>query len=186
MSTTMTEPFGSSVGFRGRISMAEDRAVSAPPTKFRPVASSPPAHGSPVPTAGSGFPRPGRPAALLSRSPRPGARAESSASSSPWSFSPRSATAGKWPTITSSKGASWYRPTTPMSEPRPTIVAAKAMGHLTQVPVVDNQVVHRGDLLALHRRRRLSQRRRIPRRRASTRRTPPSPASAGRSRRRRR
>ncbi len=29
------------------------------------------------------------------------------------------------------------------------IIAAKAMGHLTQVPVVDNQVVHQGDLLAL-------------------------------------
>ncbi len=29
------------------------------------------------------------------------------------------------------------------------IVAAKATGHLTQVPVVDNQVVHQGDLLAL-------------------------------------
>ncbi len=29
------------------------------------------------------------------------------------------------------------------------IVAAKAMGHLTQVPVVDNQIVHQGDLLAL-------------------------------------
>jgi membrane fusion protein (multidrug efflux system) len=28
------------------------------------------------------------------------------------------------------------------------IVAAKAMGHLTAVPVVDNQVVHQGDLLA--------------------------------------
>ncbi len=28
------------------------------------------------------------------------------------------------------------------------IIAAKAMGHLTQVPVVDNQVVHKGDLLA--------------------------------------
>ncbi len=30
-----------------------------------------------------------------------------------------------------------------------TIVAAKAMGHLTQVPVVDNQTVRQGDLLAL-------------------------------------
>ncbi len=29
------------------------------------------------------------------------------------------------------------------------IIAAKAMGHLVQVPVVDNQVVHQGDLLAL-------------------------------------
>ena len=29
------------------------------------------------------------------------------------------------------------------------IIAAKAIGHLTQVPVVDNQVVHQGDLLAL-------------------------------------
>ena len=29
------------------------------------------------------------------------------------------------------------------------IIAAKATGHLTQVPVVDNQVVHQGDLLAL-------------------------------------
>jgi len=28
------------------------------------------------------------------------------------------------------------------------IIAAKAMGHLTAVPVVDNQVVHKGDLLA--------------------------------------
>ena len=28
------------------------------------------------------------------------------------------------------------------------IIAAKAMGHLTAVPVVDNQVVHQGDLLA--------------------------------------
>jgi len=28
------------------------------------------------------------------------------------------------------------------------IIAAKAMGHLTTVPVVDNQVVHKGDLLA--------------------------------------
>src|SRR5580692_6059484 len=28
------------------------------------------------------------------------------------------------------------------------IIAAKAMGHLTEVPVVDNQVVHKGDLLA--------------------------------------
>jgi membrane fusion protein (multidrug efflux system) len=28
------------------------------------------------------------------------------------------------------------------------IIAAKAMGHLTSVPVVDNQVVHKGDLLA--------------------------------------
>jgi membrane fusion protein, multidrug efflux system len=29
------------------------------------------------------------------------------------------------------------------------IIAAKATGHLTQVPVVDNQIVHQGDLLAL-------------------------------------
>jgi membrane fusion protein (multidrug efflux system) len=29
------------------------------------------------------------------------------------------------------------------------IIAAKAMGHLTEVPVVDNQVVHQGDLLTL-------------------------------------
>ena len=28
------------------------------------------------------------------------------------------------------------------------IIAAKAIGHLTAVPVVDNQVVHKGDLLA--------------------------------------
>src|ERR1700749_1443019 len=28
------------------------------------------------------------------------------------------------------------------------IIAAKAMGHLTAVPVVDNQIVHKGDLLA--------------------------------------
>src|SRR5258708_18160687 len=28
------------------------------------------------------------------------------------------------------------------------VLAAKAMGHLTAVPVVDNQVVHKGDLLA--------------------------------------
>ena len=28
------------------------------------------------------------------------------------------------------------------------IIAAKATGHLTAVPVVDNQVVHQGDLLA--------------------------------------
>src|SRR3984957_10336497 len=28
------------------------------------------------------------------------------------------------------------------------IIAAKAMGHLTAVPVVENQVVHKGDLLA--------------------------------------
>ena len=28
------------------------------------------------------------------------------------------------------------------------IIAAKAMGHITAVPVVDNQVVHKGDLIA--------------------------------------
>ena len=31
------------------------------------------------------------------------------------------------------------------------IIAAKAMGHLTAVPVVDNQVVHQGDLIAASR-----------------------------------
>ena len=34
-----------------------------------------------------------------------------------------------------------------MWAPTTSIIAAKAMGHLTAVPVVDNQVVHKGDLL---------------------------------------
>ena len=38
------------------------------------------------------------------------------------------------------------------------VIAAKATGHITAVPVVQNQIVHKGDLLALDRRRRLSER----------------------------
>ena len=38
------------------------------------------------------------------------------------------------------------------------IIAAKAMGHLTAVPVVDNQVVHKGDSAGRDRRRRLPER----------------------------
>ncbi len=52
-------------------------------------------------------------------------------------------------TTISSKAGSWSRPTTPMSAPTPRSSPPRRRAISCRSPVVDNQVVHQGDLLAL-------------------------------------
>ena len=130
--------------------MAEDHAASAPPTETRPVVSSPPAHGFPVPTAGSGVPATARPAggvALAEPAPRRSRGIKRFVF--PLVILAALGYGGKMGYDYFVEGRFLVSTDDAYVGASTTIVAAKAMGHLTQVPVVDNQVVRQGDLLAL-------------------------------------
>ena len=130
--------------------MSEDHAASAPATESRPVASSPPAHGFPVPTAGSGVPAAARPAggvALAEPAPRRSGGIKRFVF--PLVILAALGYGGKMAYDYFVEGRFLVSTDDAYVGASTTIVAAKAMGHLTQVPVVDNQVVRQGDLLAL-------------------------------------
>src|SRR5271157_4618199 len=149
MSTKMTEPFGSTRVSRVE-SMADDHAAAAPATESRAVAAAPVGHGVPVPAAGAGFPA----------HPRPGAGAPAVQPTPKRSRGLRRfivpivllaglGYGGKMAYDYFVVGRFLVSTDDAYVGASTAIIAAKATGHLTQVPVVDNQVVHQGDLLAL-------------------------------------
>ncbi len=130
--------------------MAEDQAASTPATESRPVASPPPAHGFPVPTAGSGVPAAARPAGGVALAEPPPRRARGvKRFVFPLVILAALGYGGKMAYDYFVEGRFLVSTDDAYVGASTAIIAAKATGHLTQVPVVDNQVVHRGDLLAL-------------------------------------
>jgi membrane fusion protein (multidrug efflux system) len=120
--------------------MAEDHAASAPATERRALAA-PPAHGVPVPS-----PRPGgAPVATTAQRRRRGIKRFVF----PLVILAALGYGGKMAYDYFVEGRFLVSTDDAYVGASTAIIAAKAAGHLTQVPVVDNQMVHQGDLLAL-------------------------------------
>jgi len=142
----MTEPFGSVTGSKGSLSMAEDHAASA--TEHRVLAASQPAHGVPVPSPGPGVPsapRPGgAPVAMTAPARSRGVRRFVF----PLVLLAALGYGGKMGYDYFVEGRFLVSTDDAYVGASTAIIAAKAAGHLTEVPVADNEIVHQGDLLA--------------------------------------
>ena len=123
-------------------------AVSAPVSESRAMTAPPPA-GFPAPAAAAGVPAAPRPAGGRRSLPRRRS-ARAGAPADPACRPPRRARLRRPSSATtgSSRVGSSSRPTTPMSAPTPRSSPPRRPAISLQVPVVDNQVVHPGDLLA--------------------------------------
>ena len=129
--------------------MADDHAA-APTTKSRAVATAPVGHGVPVPSAGGGFPAHGAPGGGgPALQPAPKRSRGLRRFIVPVVLLAGLGYGGKMAYDYFVEGRFLVSTDDAYVGASTAIVAAKAMGHLTQVPVVDNQVVHQGDLLAL-------------------------------------
>src|SRR5271157_5101617 len=120
--------------------MAENESASAPAIESRAVATAPVGHGVPIPSPGGGAPAL-QPAPKRSRGLR--------RFIVPVVLLAGLGYGGKMAYDYFVEGRFLVSTDDAYVGASTAIVAAKATGHLTQVPVVDNQVVHQGDLLAL-------------------------------------
>ncbi|HKN26659.1 MAG TPA: HlyD family secretion protein [Roseiarcus sp.] len=130
--------------------MADDHAAAAPATESRAVAAAPVGHGVPVPAAGAGFPahpRPGGGAPAVQPTPKRSRGLRRFIV--PIVLLAGLGYGGKMAYDYFVVGRFLVSTDDAYVGASTAIIAAKATGHLTQVPVVDNQVVHQGDLLAL-------------------------------------
>jgi membrane fusion protein, multidrug efflux system len=145
----MTEPFGSVTGNKGSNFMAEEHAaVAAPGTESRAM-TAPPTSGLPAHTAAPGVPAThgahGGPPAKALQPKRPGAVRRFVV---PLLVLAALGYGGKTAYDYFVEGRFLVSTDDAYVGASTSIIAAKATGHLTAVPVVDNQLVRQGDLLA--------------------------------------
>jgi membrane fusion protein, multidrug efflux system len=147
----MTEPFGHRVCFRGGFSKMADnvnlagpdaatssRAMTAAPASSGVPSSAPASAGVPMPVPGGGAPV---------AKPAPRKRAGVRRFIVPALIFAALGYGGKTAYDWFVEGRFLVSTDDAYVGAYTSIIAAKAMGHLTAVPVVDNQVVHKGDLL---------------------------------------
>jgi membrane fusion protein, multidrug efflux system len=130
--------------------MADDQVASAPAAESRAVAAAPVGHGVPVPAAGAGLPahpHPGGGAPAVQPTPKRSRGLRRFIV--PLVLFAGLGYGGKMAYDYFVEGRFLVSTDDAYVGASTAIIAAKAMGHLTQVPVVDNQIVHKGDLLAL-------------------------------------
>ncbi len=130
--------------------IADQHAASAPATESRAVATAPVGHGVPAPSASAGFPATPYPSG---GAPVVGSARKGSGGLKrfvvPLVLLAGLGYGGKMAYDYFVVGRFLVSTDDAYVGASTAIIAAKAMGHLIQVPVVDNQVVHQGDLLAL-------------------------------------
>jgi membrane fusion protein, multidrug efflux system len=130
--------------------MADDQVASAPAAESRAVAAAPVGHGVPVPAGGAGLaahPHPGGGAPAVQPTPKRSRGLRRFIV--PLVLLAGLGYGGKMAYDYFVEGRFLVSTDDAYVGASTAIIAAKAMGHLTQVPVVDNQIVHKGDLLAL-------------------------------------
>jgi membrane fusion protein, multidrug efflux system len=131
--------------------MAENEAASAPATtESRAVATAPVGHGVPVPSAGAGLPahsHPGGSAPAVQLTPKRSRGLRRFVV--PLVVLAGLGYGGKMAYDYFVEGRFLVSTDDAYVGASTAIIAAKATGHLVQVPVVDNQIVHQGELLAL-------------------------------------
>ena len=128
--------------------MADDHAVSAPPIESRAMTTSA-APGVPTQVAGAGVPAARPPGGAPAAKPAPKRSGGLRRLIVPVLLIAALGYGGKMAYDYFVEGRFLVSTDDAYVGASTAIIAAKAMGHLTQVPVVDNQVVHQGDLLAL-------------------------------------
>ncbi len=130
--------------------MADDHAAAAPATESRAVAAAPVGHGVPVPSAGAGLPaHPHSGGGGPTVQPAPKRSRGLRRFVVPLVVLAGLGYGGKMAYDYFVVGRFLVSTDDAYVGASTAIIAAKATGHLTRVPVVDNQVVHQGDLLAL-------------------------------------
>ncbi len=129
--------------------MADDQAAAGPATEFRSVAAAPVGPGFPVPATGAGLPAHSNPGGAPAIKPAPKRSRGVRRFIAPLVLLAGIGYGGKMAYDYFVEGRFLVSTDDAYVGASTAIIAAKAIGHLTQVPVVDNQVVHQGDLLAL-------------------------------------
>src|SRR5271165_3970297 len=128
--------------------MADDHAVSAPPIESRAMTTSA-APGVPTQVAGAGVPAARPPGGAPAAKPAPKRSGGLRRLIVPVLLIAALGYGGKMAYDYFVEGRFLVSTDDAYVGTSTAIIAAKAMGHLTAVPVVDNEVVHQGDLLAL-------------------------------------
>ncbi len=130
--------------------MGDQHPTAQPGTESRVVATAPIGHGVPAPSSGPGFPAVPHPTGgIPSVGPAPKRSRGVRRFIVPLVFLAGLGYGGKMAYDYFVEGRFLVSTDDAYVGASTAIIAAKATGHLTQVPVVDNQIVHQGDLLAL-------------------------------------